>query len=88
MVWGLDALVLTFIAPHSLNVRPLVAPRSHAVEVRNTTPDVAVTIIVDGHALARAGPGASVRVQLGARRGLLATLPEATFFTRYRETFT
>ena len=88
MVWGLDALVLTFIAPHSLNVRPLAAPRSHAVEVRNTTPDVAVTIIVDGHALARAGPGASVHVQLGARRGLLATLPEATFFTRYRETFT
>ena len=27
LVWGLDALVLTFVAPHALYVRPLVVPR-------------------------------------------------------------
>jgi NAD+ kinase len=88
MVWGLDALVVTFIAPHSLDARPLVAPRTHALEVRNVTPDVAVSVLVDGHALATAPPGEAVRIGLGGPRGLLATLPEATFFTRYRETFT
>ena len=34
LVWGLDAMVLTFVAPHSLHIRPLVVPRG---------PDVAVT---------------------------------------------
>ena len=27
LVWGLDAMVLTFVAPHALDVRPLVVPR-------------------------------------------------------------
>jgi NAD+ kinase len=28
LVWGLDALALTFVAPHSLHARPLVVPRA------------------------------------------------------------
>jgi len=27
LVWGLDAMVLTFVAPHALDIRPLVVPR-------------------------------------------------------------
>ena len=27
LVWGLDAMAVTFVAPHSLNARPLVVPR-------------------------------------------------------------
>ena len=27
LVWGLDAMSVTFVAPHSLNARPLVVPR-------------------------------------------------------------
>ena len=26
LVWGLEAMVLTFVAPHTLHVRPLVVP--------------------------------------------------------------
>ena len=87
MVWGLDAMVVTFIAPHSLDARPLVAPRGRDVEVCNMTPDGAVTVLADGHAIGVAAPGECVRVGLGAAASLLATLPEATFFTRYRATF-
>jgi NAD+ kinase len=88
LVRGLDAMAVTFIAPHSLHARPMVVPRGLELEIRNETPDVPVSVIVDGHAMGDASPGDRVRVRLGDRRALLATLPEVTFFRRYRETFT
>jgi NAD+ kinase len=87
LVRGLDAVAVTFIAPHSLHARPMVVPRGLDLEIRNTTPDVEVTVIADGHALADIGAGIPIVVRLGEQRSLLATPPEATFFRRYRETF-
>jgi NAD+ kinase len=87
LVRGLDAMAVTFIAPHSLHARPMVVPRGLDLVIRNETPDVDVTVLVDGHPLANAGLGAPVVVRLGEQRSLLATLPEATFIRRYRETF-
>ncbi len=87
LVWGLDALTVTFIAPHSLQARSLVVPRSRDVVVTNRTPDVWVTALADGHAFADIPPGGNLIVRLGPQRSLLATLPESTFFRRYRETF-
>ena len=88
LVRGLEAMAVTFIAPHSLHARPMVVPRGLDLEIRNETPDVAVSVLVDGHALADvAADGAPIRIRLGDQRSLLATLPEATFFRRYRETF-
>jgi NAD+ kinase len=87
LVRGVDAMALTFIAAHSLHVRPLVVPRGLEVEIRNETVDVAGSVIADGHAIAELGRGATVVVRLGEPRALLATLPETTFFSRYRETF-
>ena len=88
LVWGLDALTVTFIAAHSLTARSLVVPRGSEVIVRNHTPDVNVTALADGHVFAEIEPNSEVRVGLGPQRCLLATLPESTFFHRYRETFT
>ncbi len=87
LVWGLDAMVVTFIAPHSLHARPLVVPRSSDVVVENKTIDVPLTVLGDGHEIASLGYGDHVAVRLGTRRSRLATVPEATFFTRYRDTF-
>jgi NAD+ kinase len=87
LVWGLDALVVTFVAPHSLQARPLVIPRGSDVVVTNLTPDVWVTSLADGHVFSEVAPGGSMRIRLGPQRTLLATLPEATFFSRYRHTF-
>jgi NAD+ kinase len=87
LVWGLDAMAVTFIAPHSLHARPLVVPRSRDVTVENRTADVTVAILIDGHRVGELGAGARVRVRLGSQRSLLALLPEATFFRRYSETF-
>jgi len=87
MVWGLDAMAVTFIAAHSLHARPLVVPRSRNVSIVNRTPDVGVSVLADGHLIAELEPDEQVTVRLGQERSLLGTLPEATFFTRYRETF-
>jgi len=88
LVRGLDALAVTFIAPHSLDARPLVVPRGAEVTVRNATPDVACALLVDGHRVADVEPNAEVAIYLADQKSLLATLPETTFFNRYRETFT
>jgi NAD+ kinase len=87
LVWGLDAMAVTFVAPHSLHARPLVVPRSRDLEVTNLTPDVAVALLADGHRVGALGEGESVRVRLADAASLLATLPESTFFRRYRDTF-
>ncbi|HEY2073777.1 MAG TPA: NAD(+)/NADH kinase [Gaiellaceae bacterium] len=87
LVRGVDAMAITFIAPHSLHARPLVVPRGSPLAVRNATADVAVCVLVDGHQVADMQPGDDVTIALGEEHSLLATLPETTFFSRYRETF-
>jgi NAD kinase len=46
-----------------------------------------VTVLVDGHEITELATGEAVTVRLGDEPALLAVLPEATFFRRYRETF-
>lgn len=87
LVWGLDAMAVTFVAPHSLNARPLVVPRGRDLVVWNRTPDVPATALVDGHRVAELAPGARAVARIGDQRSLLATLPEVTFFSRFSRTF-
>jgi NAD+ kinase len=87
LVWGMDAMAITFVAPHSLHARPLVVPRSRDLQVTNLTADVGVAVLVDGHQIGELSTADSVTVGLAEARSLLATLPESTFFRRYRETF-
>ncbi len=87
LVWGLDAMAITFVAPHSLNARPLVVPRDDELLVWNRTPDVPATALVDGHRVGDLAPGGRAVARLGEQRSLLASLPEVTFFSRYSRTF-
>jgi NAD+ kinase len=87
LVWGLDAMAITFVAPHSLHVRPLVVPHNLPLTVTNRTAGGSVTVIVDGMEVGMLEPGRQVDVHLGGQKSLLATLPERTFFSRYRQTF-
>ena len=87
LVWGIDAMTVTFIAPHALDARPLVVPRNRELTVENRTHDVPVAVLVDGRPVGELGREERVVVRLGEQRSLLAVLPEATFFRRYRETF-
>ena len=80
-------MAITFVAPHSLNARPLVVPRDDELIVWNRTPDVPATALVDGHRVGDLSPGGRAVARLGDQRSLLATLPEVTFFSRYSRTF-
>jgi NAD+ kinase len=87
LVWGLDAMAVTFVSPHSLHARPLVVPAGLELTVRNDSPRMPANVISDGVVIGELGEGRRATVRLGERRSLLALLPEMTFFHRYRETF-
>jgi NAD+ kinase len=87
LMWGLDAMALTFVAPHDLRARPFVVPRGHDLLVWNRTANVGCAVLVDGHGVADAGSGARVSIRLGDKRSLLGTLPDATFVRRYLQSF-
>src|SRR4051812_26378470 len=82
LVWGLDAMVLTFVAPHALVIRPLVVPRGPDVTITNLTPELDATVLVDGQPVGELASGEQAVVKVGSQHSLLATLPEATFFSR------
>jgi NAD+ kinase len=87
LVWGLDAMVVTFVAPHTLHARPLVVGRGVDIVIGNQSNGVPAGVLVDGHLQSDLSPGERVTVRLGPARSRLAILPEQTFFTRYSQVF-
>jgi NAD+ kinase len=87
LMWGLEAIALTFVAAHSLNARPLVVPPNSDIIVWNRSADVDAGVLVDGHRVSTLRKAERAVVRIAAERSLLATLPEATFMRRYRQSF-
>ena len=87
LMWGLEAMAVTYVAAHSLHARPLVTPPGADVIVWNRTHGVEAGVLVDGHRVSSLGKSERAVVRIGAERSLLATLPEATFVRRYRQSF-
>ena len=87
LVWGLEAMAITFVAAHSLHARPLVVPKDARLGIVNETPDVSVVVLVDGHAVGELPPGGDVAIRIGDERACLAVLVRALVLPRYRETF-
>jgi NAD+ kinase len=87
--WGVEALGVTFVAPHTLTARPLVLPRGARVEVANRARELPARLILDGVQSDRVlSPGDSVTVCLAPERTALGLLPEVAFLQRYRDAFT
>ena len=87
LMWGLEALALTWVAAHSLRARPLVIPPKTDVIVWNRSADVEAGVLVDGRRVSTLGKAERAVVRIAEERSLLATLPEATFVRRYRQSF-
>jgi NAD+ kinase len=85
LMWELDAMAITFVAPHSLHARPLVVPHGQSVRITNRTADVPVVVLADGHPIGELEPGAQLEAGIGAERARLALLREVTFFARLHE---
>jgi NAD+ kinase len=84
---GLEAMAITFVAPHSLHARPLVVPSGLRLRATNETRGVPVAVLVDGQPVGELDEGEQLSVDVGKQRARLALLPEVTFFSRYREVF-
>lgn len=87
LMWGLEAMAISFVAPHSLHARPIVVPRGLTLRITNRTPDLAVAVLADGHRIGALEPGDFLSAGIGPERSRLALLPEVTFFGRYHEVF-
>jgi NAD+ kinase len=87
LMWGLEAIALTYVAAHSLHARPLVIPQGADVIVWNRTNQVDAAVLADGHRVSTLASAARAVVRIGEQRSLLATLPEASFVRRYRQSF-
>ena len=85
--WRVRCFVLSFIALHHLDSRPLVIGGEEQLTVTNSALDGDVDIQADGQKIGVLRPGRSITVGLGGSEVHLATFPEASFFRRYREKF-
>jgi NAD+ kinase len=87
LVWGLEAMAVTFVAPHTLHERPLVVGPDTELVIENRSVAVAAAVLVDGARVGELAPGRSAAIRIGPQRSLLATMPERGFFHRYGSVF-
>lgn len=85
--WRVRCFVLSFIALHHLDSRPLVIGAEEQLTVTNSALVGDCDVQADGQRIGVLHPGRSITVGLGGSEVHLATFPEASFFRRYREKF-
>jgi NAD+ kinase len=85
--WRVRAFVVSFIAAHHLDTRPLIIAPDETLLVTNSARVGACDMLVDGIKIGELAPGRSISVGLSGADVHLATFPEASFFRRYREKF-
>ena len=87
LAWGVRGMVVSFIAPHSLTARPLVAAPSDTLVIENRSREEPVDISCDGRPAGELGPGESLTCRFLEEAALLAQVPGSTFYRRLRQKF-
>jgi NAD+ kinase len=87
MAWGVAGYVVSFIAPHSLTARALVAAPNDVMIVSNRSKDEPVDVTVDGRPVCVLSPGDQIEARFSDGQGSLAQVAGATFYQRLREKF-
>jgi NAD+ kinase len=86
MAWGVEGFVVSFIAPHSLTARALVAAPGDRLEIHNRSRE-ALEIAVDGRPAGEIAAGESIAARFVDALGTIAQLPGSSFYRRLREKF-
>jgi NAD+ kinase len=86
MAWGVEGFVVSFIAPHSLTARTLVAAPKDRLEIHNRSRE-ALDVSVDGRPVCQIAPGARIDARFLNDAGVIAQLPDSSFYRRLREKF-
>jgi NAD+ kinase len=87
LAWGVRGMVVSFIAPHSLTARPLVAAPQDTLVIQNRSREEPVDISCDGRPAGELGPGESLTCRFLEEAALLAQVPGSTFYRRLRQKF-
>jgi len=87
LAWGVEGYVVSFIAPHTLTARPLVAAPDDVLSVVNEAGQESVDVALDGDPVGELASGAEMEVSFHESIGTLAQLPGSTFYRRIREKF-
>lgn len=86
MAWGAQGYVVSFIAPHTLTARALVAAPLDVLSVRNRS-DCALEVSIDGVPVRELGAGDVLHARFADRVATMAQLPGLSFYRRLRERF-
>jgi NAD+ kinase len=86
MAWGVEGFVVSFIAPHSLTARTLVAAPRDRLTIHNRSRE-ALDVSVDGRPVGEIEPGGSIDARFVDDAGIIAQLPGSSFYRRLREKF-
>jgi NAD+ kinase len=86
MAWGVEGFVASFIAPHSLTARALVAAPGDRLTIHNRSREP-LDIVVDGRPKGDISPGGTIDVRFVDEIGTIAQLPGSSFYRRLREKF-
>ena len=78
---------MSFIAPHTLTARTLVVAPNDVLTVENLSRREDVEVTTDGRPVGALPPGRAAGRPLPTRPFLLAQLPDASFYHRFREKF-
>jgi NAD+ kinase len=87
MAWGVEGYVVSFIAPHSLTARALVASPLDVLSVINRSRDEPVDVTVDGRPVCVLPAGQRLAVRFANDQGHLAQIGGATFYRRFHQKF-
>ena len=87
LAWGVEGFVVSFIAPHTLTARTLVVAPNDVLTIENLSRSEDVEVTTDGRPACALAPGEQLRVRFEHDKFLLAQLPGASFYHRFRETF-
>jgi len=86
MAWGVQGFVVSFIAPHSISARALVAAPGDPITIRNRSRD-ALDVAVDGRPVGEILGGEAIHASYMPDMATLAQLPGSSFYKRLREKF-
>jgi NAD+ kinase len=86
MAWGVEGFVVSFIAPHSITARALVAAPSDRITIHNRSRE-ALDVAVDGRPACELEAGGAITARFADAVGTIAQLPDSSFYRRLREKF-
>jgi NAD+ kinase len=87
VAWGVEGYVVSYIAPHTLTARTLVAATTDILTVRNLSAEEPVDVETDGRRVCTLEPGQDLDVSFDDHPALLAKVPGTGFYDQLTDKF-